>query len=66
MQTCRFISSVNSTFMGSFLLSPDDDIEEEALCFFEVANLLHEQGHTQVSLFNSLADSHTAILCSRY
>ena len=35
MQTCRFISSVNSTFMGSFLLSPDDDIEEEALCLFE-------------------------------
>lgn len=31
MQTCRFISSVNSTFMGSFLLSPDDDIEKETL-----------------------------------
>ena len=43
MQTCRFISSVNSTFMGSFLLSPDDDIEEETLCFFKVANLLLRQ-----------------------
>ena len=43
MQTCRFISSVNSTFMGSFLLSPDDDIEEEALCLFEVANLFLRQ-----------------------
>ena len=43
MQTCRFISSVNSTFMGSFLLSPDDDIEEEALCLFEAADLLLRQ-----------------------
>ena len=43
MQTCRFISSVNSTFMGSFLLSSDDDIEAEALCLFEVANLLLRQ-----------------------
>ena len=43
MQTCRFISSVNSTFMGSFLLSPDDDIEEEALCLFEAADLILRQ-----------------------
>jgi len=43
MQTCRFISSVNSTFMGSFLLSSDGDIEAEALCLFEVANLLLRQ-----------------------
>ena len=37
MQTCRFISSVNSTFMGS------DDIEEEALCLFEAADLILRQ-----------------------
>lgn len=43
MQTCRFISSVNSTFMGSFLLSPDDDIEEEALCLLEAADLILRQ-----------------------
>lgn len=43
MQTCRFISSVNSTLMGSFFLSPDDDIEEEALCLFEVADLILRQ-----------------------
>ena len=43
MQTCRFISSVNSTFMGSFLLSPDDDIEKETLCLFEAADLLLRQ-----------------------
>lgn len=43
MQTCRFISSVNSTFMGSFFLSPDDDIEEEALCLFEAADLILRQ-----------------------
>jgi hypothetical protein len=29
--------------MGSFLLSPDDDIEEEALCLFEAADLILRQ-----------------------
>ena len=43
MQTCRFISSVNSTFMGSFLLSSDGDIEAEALCLFEAADLILRQ-----------------------
>ena len=43
MQTCRFISSVNSTFMGSFLISSDDDIEEGALCLFEAADLILRQ-----------------------
>ena len=27
---------------------------------------VNEQGHTQVSLFNSLADLHTAILGNKY
>jgi hypothetical protein len=30
-----------------------------------ISSSVNEQGHTQVSLFNSLADSHTAILDSR-
>ena len=39
----RQSGSVNSTFMGSFFLSPDDDIEEEALCLFEAADLILRQ-----------------------